>query len=190
MSAYTHRYDDAVAYALAAFRDIRRKGTTIPYMTHLLSVSAMVGEGGGDEDQLCAAVLHDAVEDIPGCTPEMLAERFGARVSRLVVALSDSVNESPKPAWQARKDRYVAHLRDEPAEVKLISVADKLHNARSIRIDMERFGVTTFDRFTGGRDGSLWYYRAVTEALGHGWGHWMVGELEHEVGRLEALARS
>lgn len=189
MSAYSGRFDDAVAFALDAFRDIYRKGKSVPYMTHLLSVTALVGEAGGDEDQLCAAVLHDAVEDVPGCTPEIIEARFGGRVSRMVVALSDSVNEQPKPPWKARKDRYLAHLRDMPHDVKLVSAADKLHNARCIRQDLQREGVASMDRFTGGRDGTVWYYRAVTGALGAGWSHWLVDELDAEVTRIEALAR-
>ncbi len=190
MNAYGARFDDAVAFALDAFRDIYRKGKSVPYMTHLLSVTALVGEAGGDEDQLCAAVLHDAVEDVPGCTPEIIAARFGDRVAGMVVALSDSVNEQPKPAWKARKDRYVAHLRDMPHDVKLVSAADKLHNARCIRQDLQREGVASLDRFTGGREGTLWYYRAVTEALGVGWTHWLVDELAEEVERMHLLARA
>jgi (p)ppGpp synthase/HD superfamily hydrolase len=182
------RLDDAAAWSVDAFRAIHRKGTTVPYVTHLFAVAALVGEGGGDEDQLCAALLHDALEDVPGCTPAYLAARWGERVSRLVVALSDSVGEHPKPAWRPRKERYLSHLRAEAHEVKLISAADKLHNASTLRRDLHRLGPDTLARFTGGHAGTLWYYRSVTDALADGWSHWLVDELHHEVARLEALA--
>jgi (p)ppGpp synthase/HD superfamily hydrolase len=186
---YSDRFDAAVAWAVDAFRPIVRKGTQIPYITHLFTVASLVGEGGGDEEQLCAAILHDAVEDIPGCTPAFLAERFGPRVSRLVVALSDSVDEHPKLAWKPRKDRYLAALCHEPPEVKLISAADKLHNARSLRLDLMRHGKSTLDRFSGGHEGTLWYHRAVVGSLAaDGWDHWLLDELIHEVSRMEQLA--
>jgi (p)ppGpp synthase/HD superfamily hydrolase len=187
--AYGARFDTAVAFAVEGFRHINRKGTSIPYISHLFAVTALVAEGGGDEDQLCAAVLHDAVEDIPGCTPALLSEAYGERVARLVVALSDSVDEHPKPPWKQRKDRYIAHLRHQPAEVKLVSVADKLHNATTLRRDIERDGVATLARFTGGVDGSMWYYREVAAALANDWSHWLVEELVIEVRRMESLIR-
>ncbi len=185
--SYGTRFDLAVAFATDRFRDIHRKGTSIPYVSHLFAVTALVAEGGGDEEQLCAAVLHDALEDVPGCTPASLEAEFGARVARLVVALSDSVDEHPKPAWRLRKERYIAHLRRAPEEVKLVSVADKLHNATTVRRDLERLGLTTMDRFKGGVEGTLWYYQQVAEALADGWSHWLLEELVIEVRRMERL---
>ncbi|MBA2320744.1 MAG: HD domain-containing protein [Deltaproteobacteria bacterium] len=185
--SYGRRFDEAVAYAVDKFRHVHRKGTKIPYISHLMAVTAFVAEAGGDEDQLCAAVLHDALEDVPGCTPEFLAERFGARVSELVVGLSDSVNEEPKPDWRPRKERYIAYLRAEPEELKVISASDKLHNAMTLLRDLERTGPGTLDRFTGGRVGTMWYYRAVADALAQGWSHWLVDELQLVVARMEAV---
>lgn len=185
--SYGRRFDEAVAYAVDKFRDVHRKGTNIPYISHLMAVTAFVAEAGGDEDQLCAAVLHDALEDVPGCTPEFLAERFGPRVAELVVGLSDSVNEEPKPDWRPRKERYIAYLRAEPADLKVISAADKLHNAMTLLRDLERTGPATLDRFTGGRAGTMWYYRAVADALAEGWSHWLVDELQVVVGRMERV---
>ena len=188
--SYGTRFDRASAFAVDRFRGVNRKGTSIPYISHLFSVAALVAEGGGDEEQLCAAILHDAVEDIPGCTPAILAAEFGERVARLVTALSDSVDEHPKPPWRARKERYIAHLRTSPGEVKLISVADKLHNATTLRRDLEREGVATLDRFAGGRVGTFWYYREISAALADNWSHWLIGELEREVRLLEHLRPS
>jgi (p)ppGpp synthase/HD superfamily hydrolase len=182
---YSPRLDQALALAADAFRHKVRKGSGVPYLTHLLQVMVYVGEHGGDEDQLIAAVLHDYLEDIEGATADQLRERFGDRVARLVEAMSDSTTH-PKPPWEQRKQRYVDRLAGEPAELKLICCADKLHNARSIRRDAALVGTALWDRFTASRDQTLWYYRSIVGALGQGWSHPLLGELEAEV---EALHR-
>lgn len=185
--AYTKRFDEAVAMAVDSFRWTFRKSTTVPYVTHLFSVTALVGEYGGDEDQLIAAVLHDWLEDIPGARVDVLEARFGARVARMVAALSDSTT-LPKPPWRARKEAYLAHLAHEPAEVKLISAADKLHNCRTIRRDLRENGLAVFDRFAGKRDGTLWYYESLVPALATGWAHPLLDQLRVEVAGLVADA--
>jgi len=185
--AYTPRLDDAVGFALAEFRGTVRKGTTIPYASHLLQVLVYVAESGGDEDQLCAAVLHDWLEDIQGARREVLAERFGERVAVLVEGLSDSVGH-PKPPWRARKERYLAQLRHEPPELRLISTADKLHNAQCIRRDLAALGPAIWERFSGHREGTLWYYDSVVHALGHGWTHPLWERLRDEVHALHVAA--
>lgn len=185
--AYTGRFDDAVAFALDAFRPVTRKGSAIPYVTHLFAVTALVGEHGGDEDQLCAAMLHDWLEDVEGAELPVLEARFGERVARMVAALSDSVGH-PKPPWKPRKEAYLAHLRYQPDDVKLVSCADKLHNCRTLVMDVRAHGPGTFERFTGKQDGTLWYYRAVTDALAHGWDIPLLHELAREVAVLHALS--
>jgi len=187
VSAYSARFDDAVAWTLEAFRPVTRKGSGAPYITHLFAVTALVGEHGGDEEQLMAAMLHDAIEDIEGCTEQTLAERFGERVARLVTALSDCEGH-PKPPWRERKETYLAHLKHQPAEVKLISCADKLHNARSILIDHHTMGDRIFERFRGGKDGTLWYYGSLPPALAHGWTAPILDELDRVVQQLKALS--
>jgi (p)ppGpp synthase/HD superfamily hydrolase len=188
-SCYGPRFDDAMALVVHAFRPVRRKGTTIPYLAHLCAVYALVAEAGGDEDQQIAALLHDTLEDIPDVDREQLAARFGSRVARLVEALSDSV-DTPKPAWRPRKEAYLSHLRHEPAEVKLISAADKLHNARAIVTDLRRDGPSTLLRFSGQAEGTLWYYEAVLEALGAGWDHPLLAELSASVADMRRLANA
>lgn len=189
---YSTRLDAAVALALDSFRTRVRKGTDVPYVTHLFAVMVTVGEYGGDEDQLIAAVLHDWLEDIPGASVEHLEASFGPRVAGMVRALSDSV-EHPKPPWRARKEVYLAALRAEPPELKLISAADKLHNCSSIRRDLALVGDALWARFTGGQEGTLWYYEAVAAALGEGWDHPLLRRLQDEVQLLhrdaEALRR-
>jgi len=183
---YSERLDVAVGLALDAFRDVERKGSGVPYVTHLLQVMVTVGEHGGDEDQMIAAVLHDYLEDIEGSSGADLEDRFGARVRRMVEALSDTVVR-PKPPWRERKERYLAELRVEPAEVKLISAADKLHNARSILRDHAVLGPKIWDRFTPTREGTLWYYGSVVDALADGWRHRLVDELGAVVTTMKTL---
>ena len=180
------RVDAAIALATDSFRYKVRKGSGIPYLTHLLQVMVYVGEHGGDEDQIIAAVLHDYLEDIDGATGAGLEEQFGPRVRRLVEALSDAT-ERPKPPWKERKERYLAHLRAEPAEVKLISAADKHHNATSILRDFRSIGDALWDRFTADRDQTLWYYREVVAALGEGWEHPLLESLEAVVRELHRV---
>lgn len=184
---YSARLDEAVAFALAEFRGRVRKGTRIPYMTHLLQVMVLVGEHGGDEDQMIAAVLHDWLEDIDGARVETLEARWGPRVAGFVVALSDSVSH-PKPPWRARKESYLTRLREEPPEVKLISTADKLHNCACIRRDHRKMGDAVWERFAGGRAGTLWYYDAVTTALGDNWSHPLLDELRTDVAEMANAA--
>lgn len=183
MSAYSPRFDEAVALAVDAFRGVHRKGTTIPYVTHLFAVTALVGEHGGDEDQLIAAVLHDWLEDIDGAERAELERRFGPRVARLVEALTDATVR-PKPPWRERKEHYLAHLRGQPSEVKLVSAADKLHNCTAIRRDLAVVGDGLWSRFAGRRDGTLWYYGSVVDALGENWSHPLLARLDAEVAAL------
>ena len=184
---YTKRLDEAIALATDAFRDKVRKGSGIPYLTHLLQVMVYVAEHGGDEDQMIAAVLHDYLEDIEGAEADDLEARFGAHVRQMVEALSDATGQ-PKPPWQERKVSYLERLRGEHADVKLVCAADKLHNARSVRRDFARVGVRVFDRFTASKEQTLWYYRSVVEALSDGWSHPLLDELVSEVDALLAEA--
>jgi (p)ppGpp synthase/HD superfamily hydrolase len=183
MTLYSPRIDDALQFTADAFRAVARKGGRVPYLTHLLQVMVTVGEHGGDEDQLIAALLHDYLEDIPGADATMLRARFGERVVRMVEALSDATAQ-PKPPWEDRKRRYLRALAREPDEVKLISAADKLHNAASLDRDLTTVGPDVWSRFNAPMERSLWYYRAVVAALRHGWSHRIVDELEVVVRRI------
>ncbi len=184
---YSPRLDEALALVAEAFRSIPRKGSKVPYLTHLLAVMATVGEFGGNEDQMIAALLHDYIEDIEGSSEAALSERFGAVVASYVRALSDTVSR-PKPPWEERKRAYIAKLGDEPAAVKLISAADKLHNASSIVRDHRAIGEAIFDRFTATKSQTLWYYRELVHALGDGWDHPILAELTAKVRELHVCA--
>ncbi len=149
-------------YAARLHARQRRKGGPIPYVAHLLAVASLVLEAGGDEDEAIAALLHDAVED-QGGQPTLAAirARFGERVAGIVLGCTDS-DTIPKPPWRDRKERYIAHVRNAPLEVRRVSAADKLHNARAIVADLRAHGPAVWSRFSGARDGTLWYYRSLS----------------------------
>ena len=181
-----HRLEQSIFLATKAFSGITRKGTDIPYVTHLFCVMANVAEHGGDEDLCIAAVLHDYLEDIPGSSVSQLAAQFGDRVADIVLALSDST-VLPKPPWRERKEGFLGRLAGESEDVKLICAADKLHNVRSLLRDIKRDGLATLDRFSGGRDGTLWYYTQVVVVLSKGWQHPLLDELSEVVQEFEGI---
>ena len=159
------RFDEALVYASQLHREQLRKGSPTPYVAHLLAVTALVLENGGDEDEAIAALLHDAMEDQGGRpTLEEIRRRFGARVAEIVEGCSDA-DTVPKPPWRERKERYIAHLTEATSSMLLVTAADKLHNARSIVADLRRQGDAVWQLFKGGKEGTLWYYREVLVAL-------------------------
>ena len=161
----TSRFGEALAYANRIHAAQVRKGADIPYVSHLLGVAALAIEMGADEDQAIAALLHDAVEDQGGLARlEDIRETFGERAAGMVADCTDSEVE-PKPPWRARKEAYLTSLSKKPADSLLVSLADKTHNARAIVDDLTEHGEVVWDRFTGGKDGSLWYYRALADAF-------------------------
>jgi (p)ppGpp synthase/HD superfamily hydrolase len=186
---YSVRFCDALVYAAELHAEQRRKLSGEPYVAHLLAVAAMVMEHGGDEDEAIAALLHDAVEDQGGmATLEEIRRRFGLTVAAIVEGCSDSF-VTPKPPWQQRKEAYVARLGGASGSVRLISAADKLHNARSIICGYRRDGEAIWESFRGGRDGTLWYYRAVAEVFRRAGESSLVDELERVVAELEGLTK-
>lgn len=157
----TARFVAAVELARDLHADQARKGTTIPYLSHLLAVSSLVIEYGGDEDQAIAGLLHDAIEDAGGVETEaLISARFGERVAGIVRACSDT-DVVPKPPWLARKRAYIDHLDDAPADVLVVSLADKVHNARSLASDLSVHGPAMWDRFNANAAHSHWYYSAL-----------------------------
>jgi GTP pyrophosphokinase len=155
-----HRLSAAIAYALEIHATQLRKGTTTPYIGHLLAVTSLVLEAGGDEEQAMAAALHDAIEDVGAAQEAEIAARFGPRVAAIVRACTDA-DTLPKPPWRARKEAYLRHLETAEPDVLLVSCADKTHNARAIVSDLRNHGPKMMSRFNAGRDGTLWYYAAL-----------------------------
>jgi (p)ppGpp synthase/HD superfamily hydrolase len=185
----TNRFAEAFAYAATLHARQSRKGTDVPYLSHLMSVAALVLEDGGDEDEAIAGLLHDAVEDQGGKpTLEEIRRLFGEKVARIVDGCTDS-DVTPKPPWRERKERYVGHLRQAAADVRRVSSADKVHNARSILTDYRVMGDALWSRFTAGKEETLWYYRSLLDAFRVAGGGRLVEELDLLVNELERLSR-
>lgn len=186
----TARFEEAMAFAFQLHVDHRRKGSDIPYIAHLLGVTALVLEDGGDEDEAIAALLHDAVEDCGGLKRlEEIRLKFGEHVAYIVDLCTDSYSD-PKPPWRERKEQYLDHLRRASPDVLRVSVADKLHNARSILWDLRREGESIFDRFNGGKEGTLWYYHTLLSLFQASNNSIMVQELGHVIREIELLLSS
>jgi (p)ppGpp synthase/HD superfamily hydrolase len=157
----TTRFDDALLLASELHREQRRKGGEVPYLAHLLGVTSLVLEYGGDEDEAIAALLHDAVEDAGGPpTLRRIRAQFGEHVAEIVDHCTDA-DCVPKPPWRARKEAYIARLPSGNRASWLVSGCDKLHNTRSIVSDLRVYGDETWQKFTGRKDGSLWYYTTL-----------------------------
>lgn len=174
MTIFTDRFARAVDYARIAHAEQFRKGSHIPYIYHLLGVASLVIEFGGNEDQAIAGLLHDLLEDCGTAHEPIIRAQFGDAVADIVKDCTDGTAEDKAshtdPAakrrdWLTRKHAYLAHLRNASEQTQLVSACDKLHNARAIVQDLEdpNVGGKVFDRFTGGRDGSLGYYQSLAE---------------------------
>ena len=171
-----------------------RKETDIPYISHLIAVAGLVLENNGNRDEAIAGLLHDSIEDCPedyrGGRVQLrsdIEQAFGPAVLAIVEGCTDA-DVDPKPDWRPRKEAYLAHLSDAPAAVRLVSCADKLHNARAIVADLRVMGPALFERFTGKQDGTLWYYRALAEEFKRGGPEHLAAELGRTMKVMEALA--
>ncbi len=159
-----HRFQEALVYAAELHSQQVRKGSNVPYLSHLLSVAALVLEDGGDEDQAIAALLHDAIEDQGGQkTRREIQHKFGDRVTEIVNGCTD-IDTIPKPPWKLRKQTFINNFPSFSPEIRRVVLADKLHNARSILADYRRIGDDIWKIFTGKREGTLWYYDSIIEA--------------------------
>jgi (p)ppGpp synthase/HD superfamily hydrolase len=184
------RFLRAFQFAAEKHAGQARKASTIPYIAHLMGVTSLVLEAGGDEDLAIAALLHDVVEDCGG-TP-MLKEvqrRFGRRVAHIVEGCTDS-HTDPKPPWRERKETYLHHLKTADADTRLVSAADKLNNIRSILTDYREIGESVWARFNGGREGTLWYYRVLRDEFLRGKSNRLVRDFDLAVRELETLAQA
>jgi (p)ppGpp synthase/HD superfamily hydrolase len=158
----TARFEEALVFAAQLHRDQARKGTKIPYLSHLLGVAGLVLEAGGTEEQAIAGLLHDALEDQGHRTSyEEIAERFGPEVARIVRACSDT-EVVPKPPWRHRKESYIAHLSTLDEAVWRVSLADKLHNLRTLVVDIEAHGVGYLNAFSAGPAEQVWYFESLS----------------------------
>jgi len=159
----SNRFEQALVFATQLHANQTRKGSDIPYISHLLTVAALVLEDGGDEDEAIAALLHDAIEDQGGLeTREKILQQFGPSVTAIVDGCTESVTQ-PKPHWRDRKLKYLELMHHASDSVLRVSMADKLHNARSILANWYREGDAVWQKFHGGKAGTLWFYRSLLQ---------------------------
>jgi GTP pyrophosphokinase len=181
----TERFQEAVRYAAEAHQGQERKGTGVPYLSHLLGVTSIVLDAGGTEDEAIAALLHDAAEDQGGRERlEDIRRRFGATVARIVEACTDSW-DTPKPPWGDRKKAYVEHATHLAPDELRVSAADKVHNAYAILRDLRTHGEEVWKRFKAPPDDVIWYYRTLVQSFRTSGGGPLVDELDRIVRGIE-----
>ncbi len=188
-SVATHRFLDALTYAVQLHGADMRKGTTIPCVAPLLSVCSLVLADGGSEQEAVAALLHDALEDHPEETSrEVLSQRFGNDALAIVEACTDTPADyrgGPKPPWRDRKTAYLEHVRLASRSAIRVALADKLDNARSMLADYRQIGDKLWSRFNAGKEDQLWFYGSLVKALrAAGAEGFLIEELEDAVVQL------
>ncbi|MFB3855214.1 MAG: HD domain-containing protein [Vicinamibacterales bacterium] len=191
----SYRLVDAVSMAAHVHGGQLRKGTDVPYIAHLFGVAAIALEHGANENEACAALLHDAIEDAPTVLEAEAVRRwigfsFGAEVLAIVEGCTDA-DTQPKPPWEERKRAYVEHVRMAGASVVRVSASDKLHNARAILRDFKVVGDAVWPRFRDApepkRESVVGYYRGLVQAFGASGHHpRLIAELESVVSEIEA----
>jgi len=186
----SEQFEKALIYATQAHGNQMRKKTGIPYVAHILGVTAIGLEYGANQTEAIAALLHDTVEDCGGAERlRDIRERFGDAVAGIVDGCTDSY-ETPKPPWLERKRAYIEHLKDSDSSTRLVSASDKLHNTRAILAELRRHGLEVFQRFAGKKEGTLWYYRTLVTAFRQYGDHAdLIDELDRVVTEIERLSR-
>jgi (p)ppGpp synthase/HD superfamily hydrolase len=185
----SEKFEAALVYATRAHRDQMRKKTGIPFVAHILGVTAIALEYGANETEAIGALLHDTVEDCGG-TERLrdIREKFGDDVAGIVDGCTDTYVR-PKPPWLERKRAYIEHLKDSDSSTRLVSASDKLHNTRALLAELRRHGADVFERFAGKKDGTLWYYRTLVTAFREHGNHIdLIDELDRVVTEIEKLA--
>lgn len=196
MAVVGKRFRDALVWAAELHEDQNRKGGAVPYVAHLLGVVSIVLEHGGSEDTAIAALLHDALEDQAHKISEgEIRARFGEAVERIVIECSDGTPEEQQDRsherWYARKKKYIADIAHKSDGALMVSMADKLHNVRSMLEDYRAQGESLWGRFTTGREGNLWYYAAMVDAYERRVGRTRLwGELARTVSEMRNLVEA
>lgn len=184
------QFTEALVYATELHATQVRKGSGVPYIAHLLGVASLALEYGANEEEAIAALLHDAIEDQGGAPIQVeIQRRFGDTVAKIVEGCTDT-DITPKPPWRERKEAYIAHISTASASVRLVSAADKLYNAQSILKDYRLIGDEIWQRFTGKKEGTLWYYRSLVKAFRQADSTPLIEELDRVVSELERLVNS
>jgi (p)ppGpp synthase/HD superfamily hydrolase len=182
----SQKFQDALIYAIRAHGDQMRKKTGIPFVAHILGVTGIAMEYGATETEAIGALLHDTVEDCGGAERlRDIREKFGNDVAHIVDGCTDTY-ETPKPPWPERKRAYIEHLQHSDSSTRLVSASDKLHNTRAILAELRRHGLEVFERFSGKKEGTLWYYRTLVTAFRRHRDHAdLIDELDRVVSAIE-----
>ena len=184
----TSRFETAFSFAFQLHNDQYRKGSPVPYVSHLLAVTAIVIENGGSENQAIAALLHDAVEDQGGyATLQKIKGMFGSEVAEIVEGCTDAFTD-PKPEWEGRKKAYLNKLKQSSDSILLVSLADKVHNARSITRDLQLKEKDIWVILKGGKEGTLWYYQSLVEIFNTSPYPYLAAELNRLVKKIVKLS--
>ena len=179
----------AIQFAADAHEGHYRKGTTIPYISHLMNVMKILCENGCEEEIIVAGILHDVVEDTP-TTIEMVARKFGKRMAAAVAGASEPEKTAKDTQWNAswktRKEHTIHYLATEADLDKLlVSCADKLDNARAILSDQQETGEAIWTRFNAGKAEQKWYYQSLAKVFltrGEAYGNPLL-KMAHELDR-------
>ncbi|BAY83086.1 metal dependent phosphohydrolase [Calothrix parasitica NIES-267] len=184
MTKLTNKFEQALIYATQLHAKQTRKVDKIPYISHLMSVSALILEAGGTEDEAIAGLLHDTVEDQGGkATREEVRQKFGETVVEIVDGCTET-DITPKPPWKQRKIDYIENIRNGSDSVKLVSLADKLHNARSLLVGYRNKGDKLWDYFSGSKEDKLWFYGELLKIYQQSCVNFMTVELERILDEL------
>jgi (p)ppGpp synthase/HD superfamily hydrolase len=195
---FSQRYEAALALAARRHDGQRRKGGDLPYLTHLVHVARILEPYG--EEAVIAGLLHDLLEDTCRSFDEirevskLIRDSFGANVLEAVEAVSEKkvTSEGEKIPWRARKESYVAHLREAPPLALKVSAADKIHNIATLVLEIDQNGPEIWKRFRASVEESIWFYEAVRDALAERLGARdpLVVELGAQLNLLLARSRS
>ena len=174
----TNKLDRAFGYAHEVHDGQFKKGTSVPYLGHLMGVSSIVLGDGGSEDEAMAALLHDAAEDHGGrARLDDIRSRFGDNVARIVEDCTDSW-DTPKPSWLApQAGLHPARTDAAPLPSLRVSIADKVHNTYALLRDLRNIGEKVWERYDVSADDVLAYYESLVRAY-------------REAGRREARRRA
>lgn len=185
----SNRYQEALVETFRLFGQMERKNADrTPFMAHLMSVSSLVLEHGGSEDEAIAALLHDAIEDAGGKQrEEAIKAQFGERVAEIVRGVSDT-DQTPKPAWRVRKQAYLDHLDEADEGMLRVSCADKVHNVRCLIEDYVLYGEEVWKVFSAPKQDQLWVYEAYTQKMENNFSGALVQMLRFEMNRLHQMA--
>lgn len=176
----------AYAYAARAHRGQTRKGTQIPYLTHLVTTLNYCMQLTADTEVLGAAVLHDTLEDTNTSYADLRRE-FGAVIADYVQSETEDKREELPAAdtWELRKSETIAHLQEAGREVKMLVLSDKTANAESMVREWRRMGDALWSKFNQpDKTKQAWYYRSCKEALSEFAGTRVMSCLENYIREL------